>query len=335
MQYKRNEVKEAAREMLRGVWTALPTNFIDAERLDEKGIASNLEHSITHLKIDGHYCIGNVGEFWAMTNEERMRVVEINVDVNKGRVPLIAGCHHQNPLEAARLAKHAQDVGIDFVIILTPYMAARGDDAVYDYYKFVADRVDIGICLFNTNQGHPLSAKLAARLATIPNICGYKQGVSGMAAATSLRDTVGNLMEVSVAEEAPWLYNIAVCGDHWLLNYCPHLYQVPGYLPVRDYTLAAQSGDMNKAVEICKSINPLRSTLGRWIPGYGSSNRMAIAEQKYWMELVGMAGGPVRAPCAEMTEENKKAMKADLEATGLVAKAKAGLAAAAPQKRAA
>ncbi|HTE15970.1 MAG TPA: dihydrodipicolinate synthase family protein, partial [Burkholderiales bacterium] len=243
-----------------------------------------------------------------------------------------AGCHHQNPLEAAKLAQHAQDVGIDFVIILTPYMAARGDDAVYDYYKFVSERVDIGICLFNTNQGHPLSAKLAQRLATIPNICGYKQGVSGMAAATSLRDNVGQQIEVSVAEEAPWLYNIAVCGDHWLLNYCPHLYQVPGYLPVRDYTLAAQSGDMNKAVEICKSINPLRSVLAKWIPGYGNANRMAIAEQKYWMELVGMAGGPVRAPCAEMTEEMKKGMRADLEATGLIGKAKAGLA---PQKRAA
>ena len=135
MKYKRNEAKEAAKEQLRGVWTALPTSFIDDTKLDEKGIAFNLDHSIEHLKIDGHYCIGNVGEFWAMTNEERMRVVEINVDTNKGRVPLIAGCHHQNPAEAAKLAKHAQDVGIDFVIILTPYMAARGDNAVHDYYK--------------------------------------------------------------------------------------------------------------------------------------------------------------------------------------------------------
>lgn len=335
MKYKRNEAKEAAKELLRGVWTALPTTFLDADRLDEKGIASNLEHSITNLKIDGHYCVGNVGEFWAMTNEERMRVAEINVDVNKGRVPLIAGCHHQNPLEAAKLAKHAQGIGIDFVIILTPYMAARGDDAVYDYYKFVADRVDIGICLFNTSQGHPLSPKLAERLATIPNICGYKQGISGMSGATMLRDKVGSQIEVSVADEAPWLYNVAVCGDHWLLNYCPHLFQVPGYLPVRDYTHAAQQGDMNKAVGICKSIEPLRTVLSRWIPGYGSSTRMAIAEQKYWMELIGMAGGPVRAPCSPMSEESKQRMKADLDATGLTAKAKAGFAAASAQKRAA
>ena len=46
--------------------------------------------------------------------------------------------------------------------------------------------------------------------------------------------------------------------------------------------------------------------------------------QKFWMECIGMVGGPVRAPCAEMTEEAKAQMRADLEATGLIAKAKAG-----------
>ena len=117
-----------------------------------------------------------------MTNEERMRVVEINVETAKGRVPLIAGCHHQNPYEAVKLAQHAQSIGIDFVIILTPYMAARSDDAVFDYFKLVCERVDIGIVLFNTEQTYPISAKLAKRLATLPNICGFKQGVGKPAA---------------------------------------------------------------------------------------------------------------------------------------------------------
>ena len=114
-------------------------------------------------------------------------------------------------------------------------------------------------------------------------------------------------------------------GDRWLLNYCPHLYQVPGYLPVNDYTRAALAGDLNTATEICRSLNPLRSVLAKWIPGYGSAGgRMAIAEQKFWMECIGMVGGPVRTPCAAMTEEAKKEMRADLEATGLPAKARAG-----------
>ncbi|HZN25361.1 MAG TPA: dihydrodipicolinate synthase family protein, partial [Burkholderiales bacterium] len=177
MKYRKTEAKEAAREMLKGVWTALPTNFLDDDRLDEAAIAWNLEYCISELQLDGHYCLGNVGEFWAMTNEERMRVHEINVEVNKGRVPLIAGCHHQNPNEVIRLSQHAQAVGIDFVIILTPYVAAAGDEAIYEFYRYVCEKIDIGVVLFNTEATYPISASLAKRLAKIPNICAFKQGV--------------------------------------------------------------------------------------------------------------------------------------------------------------
>lgn len=333
MKYRKHEAKEYAKTVLKGVWTALPTSFTADGQIDEVGIASNLERCISKLNLDGHYCIGNVGEFWAMTNEERMRVVEINVATARGRIPIIAGCHHQNPYEAVRLAQHAQSVGADFVIILTPYIAARNDDAVFEYFRVVCDRVDIGIVLFNTEQTYPISPALAKRLAALPNICGFKQGVSKPQPTTALRDAIGSHVVVSVADEAPFLYNISICGDRWLLNYCPHLYQVPGYTPINDYARAAFADDMNKATEICRSLNPLRSVLAKWIPGYGSGGRMAIAEQKFWMECIGMVGGSVRAPCVEMTEEAKKQMRADLEATGLLDKAR--LAASAPSQRAA
>jgi len=333
MKYRKHEAKEYARTVLKGVWTALPTTFTADDRIDEAGNAANLERCISKLKLEGHYCIGNVGEFWAMTNEERMRVVEINVDAAKGRIPLIAGCHHQNPYEAVKLAQHAQSAGIDFVIVLTPFIAARNDDAVFDYFRLVCERVDIGIVLFNTEQTYPISTGLARRLATLPNICGFKQGVSKPQPTTALRDAIGKTVEVSVADEAPFLYNLSVCGDRWLLNYCPHLYQVPGYTPLNDYVCAALNEDMNKATEICRSLNPLRSVLAKWIPGYGGSGRMAIAEQKFWMECIGMVGGPVRTPCAEMTDQAKTEMRADLAATGLLARAKAGT--GKPEQRAA
>ena len=163
MKYSKNEAKEAAKAMLKGVWTALPTNFTQDDRIDEAAMAWNLEHCISDLQLDGHYCHGNVAEFWTMTNEERMRIHEINVEVAKGRVPLIAGCHHQNPNEVIKLAQHAQSVGIDFVIILTPYVAARGDDAIFEFYKYVCERIDIGVVLFNTEATHPISADVSRK----------------------------------------------------------------------------------------------------------------------------------------------------------------------------
>lgn len=329
MKYRKQEAKDAARAMLKGVWTALPTNFKEDGELDEAATASNLEHCISSLQLDGHYCIGNVAEFWSMTNEERMRVHEINVETSKGRVPLIAGCHHQNPNEVIKLAQHAQSVGIDFVIILTPFVAARGDDAIFEFYRYVCERIDIGVVLFNTEATHPIGVPLAKRLAEIPNICAFKQGVSKISSTIALRAAVGKKLEISVADEAPWVYNMSVMGDHWLLNYCPHLYQVPGYLPINDYTRAASSGDYNKAIEVARSLNPLRTVLSKWIPGYGGAGgRVPAAEQKYWMELLGMKGGPVRAPCTELTVEQKQQMRADLEATGILEKARTAHAAA-------
>jgi 4-hydroxy-tetrahydrodipicolinate synthase len=154
-----------------------------------------------------------------------MRAHEINVETANGRTPPIAGCHHQNPCEAAALAKHAQGIGFDFIIILTPYIAVRCDDAVYDYYKFVADRADIGIVLFNIPQTYyPISEHRAKRLATIPNSCGLKMAGGGPQATISLREAVGDQLMTSVADETPWFYNLSVMGDRWPLNYCPHLW---------------------------------------------------------------------------------------------------------------
>ncbi len=325
MKYRKHEAKEYARSVLKGVWTALPYHFTRDDKLDEAAIAAGLEHCITELKIEGHYCSGNVAEFWAMTNTERMRAHEINVETANGRIPLIAGCHHQNPYEVVTLARHAEAIGIDFIIVLTPYMAAKSDDAVYEFYRFIAERIDIGIVLFNIpTLYYPIGEHLAKRLAGIPNICGFKQAGPGPAATISLREAVGKELVVSVADETPWLQNLSVMGDQWLLNYCPHLYQVPGYLPVRDYTRAALAGDMNRATEISRALNSLRAVHAKWVTGYGRpTGRTPAAEMKYWMELIGMPGGPVRAPCTELPEERKNELRADLEATGILAKSRA------------
>jgi 4-hydroxy-tetrahydrodipicolinate synthase len=150
-----------------------------------------------------------------------------------------------------------------------------------------------------------------------------------MSSTTRLRAEVGDELEISVADEAPWVYNLAVMGDRWLLNYSPHLYQVPDYLPVNEYTAAAQAGDYNRAIAIARSLNPVRSVASKWLPGYGGAGgRTPAHEQKYWMELIGMRGGTVRAPQTEMTAEQKQQMRAELEATGLLEKARLGIRAA-------
>jgi 4-hydroxy-tetrahydrodipicolinate synthase len=319
MKYKKSEAKEAARSILKGIWTAMPYSWDEKDEFDEAANRANMEHIISGLHIDGHYCSGNIAEFWSMPDAERMRAHEVMHDQARGRIPLIAGCHHQSVKQATALARHAQDVGFDFVIVLTPFVAAKDDDAVYSYYEYICERVDIGVILFNTPPHlHAVGPKLAKRLAALPNVCAYKQGDPNPAATSAILDAVGDQLTVSVADEAPWLQSMTQYGLQWLVNYNPHLYQVPGYLPIREYTQAAMAGDLKKAAEISRSLNPLRALHAKWINGYWRAGRMPLGEMKVWQEIIGMKGGPVRPPVLPVSDKARAEMEADLAATGIL-----------------
>jgi 4-hydroxy-tetrahydrodipicolinate synthase len=325
MKYRKNDAKDAAREILKGVWTAMPYCWTDEDEFDEAANRANMERIITDLHIDGHYCSGNIAEFWSMPDAERMRAHEVMLDAAGGRIPLIAGCHHQSVKQATMLARHAQDIGFDFVIVLTPYVAARDDDAIFAFYEYICERVDIGIILFNTPPTlHPIGPELAKRLATLPNICAYTQADHGPASTHAIIRAVGDQLVVSVADEAPWLTSMTQLGLQWLVNYNPHLYQVPGWLPLRDYTAAAMAGDMNRATEIAASLQPIRELHAKWIMGYWRAGRMPLAEMKAWQELIGMNGGPVRPPVLPIIDAARNELAADLAATGLIDRAHGG-----------
>src|SRR3989338_9961909 len=147
MKYRKHEAKEYAREAFRGIWDSLSTPFTPGGEVDEAGIRRNMDHVIEGLRVDGHYCSGNVAEFWSLSTAERKRVHEVFLEAAAGRIPMMAGVHDQSAGSAVEMARHAQDIGYDFVIILTPFIAARNDDAVAEYMTYVAERGDIGIVI--------------------------------------------------------------------------------------------------------------------------------------------------------------------------------------------
>jgi 4-hydroxy-tetrahydrodipicolinate synthase len=178
MNYRKSEAKEAAFSQFRGVWAAIATPFTPDDKLDEAGLRRNMRHMTDALQIDGIFCAGTMGEFWALTKEERKRVVEIVVEEAKGKCKVIAHTGHHSPNETIDLTRHAQEVGADFAIVINPYYPRASEDAMYEWFRIVASRVDIGIWMFDTAYacGVHLSPQLTARIADIENICGIKIG---------------------------------------------------------------------------------------------------------------------------------------------------------------
>ena len=87
MDYKKSEAKDWGREKIRGQWTTMMTPFTKEDELDEEGLAGNIEH-LLKLGTKGMGFSWNMGEFWSLTHEERLRLLRIVPDLVKGRAEI-------------------------------------------------------------------------------------------------------------------------------------------------------------------------------------------------------------------------------------------------------
>ena len=128
--------------------------------------------------------------------------------------------------------------------------------------------------------------------------------------------TRGKLI-VSTASEDEWFDNIVELD--WRLYLCsspPYLLQTKHDRRMRGYTDLAFAGEVAEARKLRDSLNPVREAIASTRPP-----EKPPAHSKYWQELLGQAGGAVRAPMLELTEAEKRATKAAFDACGLAAPA--------------
>jgi 4-hydroxy-tetrahydrodipicolinate synthase len=322
MNYRKSEAKEAARAQFRGVWAAITTPFAPDDRLDEAGLRRNMRHFTDVLHVDGIFCAGTMGEFWALTKEERKRVTEIVVEEARGKCKVIAHTGHHSPNETVDLTRHAEEAGADFAIVINPYYPAAAGQQVYEWFEAVASRVGIGVWMFDTPfSGVGLSVELTARIAGIENICGLKCS-RPIEHYAKVKRACGDRIVISHPAEAESLRLMREHGQRvHMSSASPYLYQVAGWLPMRDYTEAALAGRFAEAEQISKQIDPIRPAHEKWMRDPWHENEIIpIQYLKAWSELLGMAGGHVRAPLPQVTDQERLVIRADLERAGLLAR---------------
>ena len=322
MKYKKHEAKEWSMETLRGaVISTIPTTFHDDLEIDEDGVKKLSWHSID-VKADALFAAGNVGEFFSLTQQERKRVAELVVEEVNGEIPTIIQTATPCAKDCVDLCLHAQESGADLVSIITPYFQAKTEQSIYEWFKYVSDRIDIGIVLYNSPLSTPLTAEFIGKLSKdIPNICGVKEGMTDLMLARDIEEACDNKIWVSDPAEEHWLHEISVMTNPVLCcNWIVYFFQTPTYTPVRDYTLAALNGDLAKAQEIWDSLEPMRKILGRVFWDTYRRGVYPIAHFKYWLELYGLPGGKVRTPLLQITEEEKNWLRTELTAAGMLDK---------------
>jgi 4-hydroxy-tetrahydrodipicolinate synthase len=300
---------------LKGIWAAALMPFNEDLSINEEGLRRNLRHWVDDLGIDGVFVAGKQSEFFSMSISERKRSFEITVDEIGGRAGVIASCSDQNMGVVIELAKHAQAVGAEYIVVHAPvlHFLHAQDETLYQYYKTLSEQIDIGIAMWShPDSGYLMSPELCARIAELPNIVAIKYSVPREMYARLTR-LAGDKLIVSTASEEEWFDNIVELG--WRLYLCsspPYLFQTKVDRRMREYTDLAFAGEVGKAKAVRDSLNPVREAFRRSRP-----LEKPPAHSKYWQELLGQVGGRVRPPMLELTDAEKEATRRAFETCGL------------------
>ena len=299
MKYAKKDAKAYSRGTMKGIWAAALTPFTQDLAVDEDGVRRNYDHWIEDLAIDGFFVAGKQGEFFSMSIEERKRSFELAVEACAGRAQTIMSCSDQNMDVVIDLARHAQKVGADYIVVHAPvlHFFKQQDETLLNYYRAIAAKVDIGIALWShPDSGYLMSPELCNRLADIENVVAIKYSVPRPMYAELTR-LAGDRILVSTASEEEWLDNILELN--WQLYLCsspPYLIQSKVDRRMREYTDLAFAGKAEEARRVRDSLEPVRAALKNTRPP-----EKPHSHQKYW----------------QLTEAEKAATRAAFESCGL------------------
>jgi 4-hydroxy-tetrahydrodipicolinate synthase len=222
--------------------------------------------------------------------------------------------------ETLALSHHAKAIGAAAVILWVPYEWASSQDLMHDYIEYVAGDVDLPIIAFNTpHSGMTMSHETMARIARIPNVCAFKNAVKDPQHTIQAIEMFGSEIILSYPFEEQLLELTVQHGQQVLLGSTSvYLMQSPERQSIVDYLRLAQQGDIVGATRIRDELEPLREV---WTGIYDvlwdekkAAHPMGLI--KYWMDILGMAGGPMGPPMQSPDEATKAAFRKRLDAAG-------------------
>lgn len=289
--------------MFQGSMTALITPFRNGA-VDEKGFQSFIDWQIKE-GTEALVPCGTTGESPTLSHEEHHRVVELCIEVAKGRVPVIAGAGSNCTIEAISLAQHAQKSGADAVLVVTPYYNKPTQEGLYQHFKAIAESIDIPIFIYNIPGRSIVDMSIAtmARLATLPNIVGVKD-CTELSRTPRQRAALGDDFIMLSGDDATALAYLMQSGTGCIsvtANLAPR--------QCAEMHAAFRQGDVKRAQEINARLVALHDAL---------FVEASPAPAKYGASLLGKATAEVRLPIVPASENAQKVVREAMIGAGLL-----------------
>lgn len=288
-----------------GVFVVCVTPFKQDGALDEAATRKLIDLLIED-GVDGLIFAGSTGEWFSMSDEERIELFRIAADHNKGRVKLLAGVAALATATSVKLTKAAKELGLDGVLLLPPPYVLPNEAELMAFFTAV-DAVGLPIMLYNNpaRTGVNLDAKWLRKLTALKNVVALKESAKDIGQiADSLRE-VGDELAVFTGIE-PYIVPTVQRGGVGVAAMAPN---VLGSFAV-DYFRAAARGDWAGTVKRQPVIDQFYTRM------YGAGINPYVV-QKEAMTLLGRPGGVPRAPLLPMTDTQRASLKTLLDSFDL------------------
>ena len=290
--------------MFKGSFVALITPFANGS-VDEDAFQSFVDWQIeqgTH----GLVPCGTTGESPTLSHAEHERVVDMCIEVAKGRVPVVAGAGSNATEEAISLTRHAKAAGADAVLQVTPYYNKPNQEGLYQHFKAIHDAVEIPILIYNIPPRSivDMSVETMARLAELPNIVGVKDATGDAVRPIETHMACGPDF-CQMSGEDPAVIALLAQGGHGCISVTANV----APRQCADMHESWMGGDHDAALAMQERLMPLhRALFVEPSPG----------PVKFAASLLGLCGENVRLPLVAPTSATRERVEDAMRSTGLL-----------------
>lgn len=290
--------------LFKGSAVALVTPFTKDNKVNFDKLAELIEYHIEN-KTDAIVSCGTTGEATTMSDEEVLSVLEFTVKKVNGRIPVIAGTGSNNTMHSVELSQKAEALGVDGLLIITPYYNKANKSGLKKHFVTIAESVNIPIILYNVpgRTCMNISPSLIAELAQVPNIVAVKEASGDLGQVAEIASLVPEDFAIYSGNDDS-IVPLLSLGGHGVIsvlaNVCPK--------ETHDLVEKYLEGDVEGSRKIQLDLDALIAAL------FIEVNPIPV---KTAMNLLGFEVGDLRLPLDNMYPANLEVLKKELVNAGL------------------
>ena len=252
---------------------------------------------------------GTTGESPTLDHDEHQKVIELCIKEAKGKIPVIAGTGSNSTDEAISLTKHAEKMGADGVLVVTPYYNKPTQEGLYQHYKAINDNTSLPIIIYNIPSRCviDMSVDTMARLFELKNIIGVKDATGNLNRVDQQKKKLGkDFIQLTGNDDNAFEFNKrgGVGAISVTANIAPKLCS-----DFQKFSISKSDNEKKEAERIDKILQPVHKSM------FIESNPSPV---KYAAKLLDLCDDEVRLPLVKITKKTQNEVKIALNSAKLI-----------------